>query len=117
MRRWPWILVGALLVPFVIHGGFHLADWAVWGLGQEPSPLRALLLPFFDDSPLGLTVHAGEFLAVMAAIGVLAAMAATRRQVPVWYELRSKDGTSTYVMSPEEMAEIRAIIAGEDDDD
>ena len=68
-------LIGILLVPVIVHSIFHLVDWAVWGLGLEPTLLREVLLPFFQDvTPLGLAIHAGVNLATLAALAVLLLM-------------------------------------------
>lgn len=80
MRR-LLVLVGVLLVPVFLHSLFHLLDWAVWGLGLDPTEVRAFLLPFFQDAtPLGLTVHAGVNVATLFAIGLLLAMVIGRRE-------------------------------------
>ena len=68
-------LIGVLLVPVIVHSIFHLLDWAVWGLGMDPTIVRAILLPAFQDAtPLGLAVHAGVNLATLAALAILLLM-------------------------------------------
>ena len=64
-----------LLVPVVLHSIFHLLDWIVWGLGLPSLAPREILSPFFQDAtPLGLAVHAGVNLSVLALVALLLAI-------------------------------------------
>ena len=71
MRALYFAFLSVFTAPFLVHELFHLLDYFVWGLRQEPSIALSLLFPFFDETPLGLSVHTAVFLAVMILIGLL----------------------------------------------